>query len=422
MLPLDVQRARSYGIGSPYQSIEDVMIQDPFNASNRIVNRTKTTISFSNIPEVLFDIKKYQNSRGLESGGWGYDLPLLDSLLLPALLWLIALLVMRYLCREPIARFGMYMGVVTENKERYRRRLAEGKRGTAALSARNQKRLYKFQNQVWLSTCYIVSSIFGYLVQRDKPWFTFPINAESGVHFLIPHPYNPPREIVIYYYYSLAFYASELLSIIFFERHIRRSDFLEYFIHHIFTMTLIGGSFIGWEHRYGAYVIFIHDISDIMLCVSKVFHYIIEEEQRRVSRAARKRQAYRSPKMFRILGDKFEKCCFFVFVTGFVYFRLYCLPMLGRSSFGMTPNLRYGNFNLWLLIILLNVCLQILHLYWTSLIIKMIIAFLKDEELTDIRSEPDELGSDEPDYVPWDAPPRLNDKVSELMHNSHKKM
>ncbi|CCW71575.1 unnamed protein product [Phytomonas sp. Hart1] len=421
MLPLNVQRARSYGIGSPYQSIEDLLMPDPANASNRILNHSKTTISLSNFTTAIFNIQKYQTSIGLESGGWGYDLGLLNSLWMPTLMWLGILLGIRYLCREPFARFGIYAGVITENEKTHQRRLAEGKRGTAALSARNQKRLYKFQNQIWLGAFYTASSIFGYLAQRDKPWFTFPINAESGVHFLIQHPYNPPREIVLYYYYSLAFYASELFSIIFFEKNIRRSDFVEYFIHHIFTMALIGGSFIGWEHRFGAYVIFIHDISDIMLCFSKSFHYIVEEEQRRISRAARKHQPYRSSRLYTMVGDKSEKFCFFLFVVGFVYFRLYCLPMLGRSSLGMTLHMRYGNFNLWVLVLLLNVLLQLLHVYWTSLIIKMIIAFLRDRETADIRSEPDE-SSGEDEYIPWDVSPGSNNKANNLIRNSRKKM
>lgn len=79
------------------------------------------------------------------------------------------MITVRYICREPFARLGMYLGVVTEDSKKYCQRLAEGKRGSGALSPANQRKLFKFQNQVWLTVFYIVSSIFGYYIQHDKP-------------------------------------------------------------------------------------------------------------------------------------------------------------------------------------------------------------------------------------------------------------
>lgn len=401
-LPLDVARANSFGIGSPYTSVKELMIPDPTNSSRLILDRSKASISWREYPSAFSNIVAFQNAHGPGCSGWGVDWAVLPSLMGPCLLWFCSFLVLRYWCREPFARFGMYMGVVTENAKCHRRRLAEGKRGTEALSAKNQKEIFKFQNQVWLAVFYIVSSYFGYYVQRDKPWFTLPLNDVSAASLLVPHPYNPPKEIVFYYQYGLAFYLAELVSLAFFESAVKRSDFLEYVFHHLVTVALIIFSHVGWEHRFGAYVLFLHDASDIMLCVSKVLHYMINADVTRAAAAKRKRRRYQSAWIYRyVLRENFANFCFAIFIVVFFALRLYCLPLMTRSTFGMAPRLRHGNFNMWMLVALLNIFLQSLHVYWGVLIVFMVASLLMGGERKDVRSG---SGSDEeePDLVLWD--------------------
>lgn len=416
-LYMDVERAATFGIGSPYRSVQEVFLPSSIvnasalggAASGPVVDTSLTTISLHDIPSALFNIKRFQDSIGVGCSGWGFDLQVVPSLL-PALAWFVGIMLVRYVMRRPLALLGLYLGVVTEDKAAYQARLAQGKRGLAALSAKNQSKLFKFQNQVWLTLFYTVSTAFGYYVQHDKPWFKFPLDDVASVHMLVPHPYNPPAELMLYYHYGLAFYLAELFSLLVVEVKVKRSDFLEYVFHHLVTLMLITFSHVGWEHRFGAYVLFLHDASDIMLSFSKSLHYVAEAEAERgraydaeQEKLAKLRgdgapaKKYRPSPLYRyFLNDTGVNGCFVVFVAIFFYLRLYCLPMMARATMGMTPRLRHGNFNMWLLVLLLNVALQSLHVYWALLIVVLAVALFTGGERKDIRSEDDEDEEENP--------------------------
>lgn len=397
---------KTQGIGSPYSGVEDFLVADPANASHYRLDTSRTTLGWLEIPGAFLNIKAYQERIGVGCSGWGMDLSLLPDLF-PAVYWFLAIMLVRYLSREPVARFGIYMGVVTENSACHRRRVAAGKRGTAALSPRNQRKILKFQNQMWLAIFYIVSSLFGYYVQRDQPWFQLPLDDEASLHLLLPHPYNPPQELLMYYHYGLAFYFAELASLILVERHVKRSDFLEYVLHHITTLLLILCSHVGLEHRFGAYVLFIHDTSDIMLSLSKSLHYMSQEDEARRTRYnakhAKKKdgKTYRQSFLFRsVITETNLNVSFGIFIALFFFFRLWCLPFMGKATIRMASKVRHGNFNMWMLVFLLNFALQSLHVYWAVLIVVMVASLVIGGERKDIRSD-EEVDDEAPSCVHW---------------------
>lgn len=410
-LNLSLDAVSSLGIGSPYRSVEELYIVDPLNASNRVIDVEKTTLSWSDLPVALLNIQQYQDKIGVGCSGWGIDISLLPSLF-PTMYWFTAIMLVRFLCREPFARLGIAMGVVTENHACHRRRLAAGKRGMAALSRRNQQKILKFQNQVWLAMFYIISTIFGYVVQRDQPWFRLPLDDESSLHLLLPHPYNPSAVLLMYYHYGLAFYFAELFSLVILERSIKRSDYVEYVFHHFTTLLLMVCSHLGLEHRFGAYVLFLHDASDVMLCVSKSLHYMTQEDDARQLRYNRKQmnrdgshgttaKRYRRSFLFgRLLTENTVNACFAVFIAIFFFLRLFCLPMMAKATVRMASRVRHGNFNMWMLVVLLNVVLQSLHIYWGMLIILLVANLLRGGERKDIRSDED-IDDEVPSCVHW---------------------
>ncbi|PWU84602.1 putative Sphingosine N-acyltransferase [Trypanosoma cruzi] len=168
------------------------------------------------------------------------------------------------------------------------------------LNVGQRKKLRKFQTQLWLAVSYTASTVFGYMVQRGEPWFGLPLSEANRISILSPHPYNPGRWILLYYQYGLGFYLSECFSHLA-NHDIKRSDFLEYVIHHIVTIALIVFSHCSYEHRFGVYVLFIHDASDIMLAVSKALSYVVKaaEGAGAASRAERRKWccACRAPSM-----------------------------------------------------------------------------------------------------------------------------
>ncbi|KAG5471401.1 hypothetical protein LSCM1_01485 [Leishmania martiniquensis] len=415
-LRYSAETMRAQGIGSPFASLAELYIPDPANASRRILDTSRTTLQWSELPRAFLNIKAYQEKLGVGCSGWGMDLSLLP-VLFPTMYWFLGILLIRCLFWEPFARFGIYMGVVTENSALHRLRIAAGKRGMASLSPRNQKKLTKFQNQALLSLFYLVSSCFGYYVQRNQPWFKLPLDDEASLHLLLPHPYNPPKELLTYYHYSLAFYLAEMCSLFFVERHVKRSDFVEYMVHHLTTFLLIIFSHIGLQHRFGAYVLFIHDASDIMLSVSKSLHYMSHEEMARQERYNKKHaekngKRYRQSIVYRyIITQRCVNYCFAAFAVLFFFFRLYCLPLIGKATIRMAPKVRHGNFNLWMLTFLLNIALQGLHVYWAVLIISMAYTLATGGERKDIRSD-DEEDSETPSCVHWGASTESDDDIA----------
>jgi hypothetical protein len=412
------------GIGSPYTSVEEFFIADPTNLSRHTINTSRTTLGWLEIPGAFVNIKSYQDRIGVGCSGWGMDFSLVPALF-PCVYWFLGIMLIRYVCRKPFARFGIYMGVVTENSACHRRRVAAGKRGTAALSDRNQRKILKFQNQMWLALFYIVSSLFGYYVQRDEPWFQLPLDDEASLHLLLPHPYNPPQKLIMYYHYGLAFYFAELVSLFLVERHVKRSDYMEYMLHHITTLLLIFFSHIGLEHRFGAYVLFIHDASDIMLSFSKTLHYISQEDEARRERYnakhAKKKdgKTYRQSFLFRyIITETNINACFAAFICLFFFFRLWCLPFMGKATIRMASKVRHGNFNMWMLVFLLNFALQGLHVYWGILIIVMVISLAVGGERKDIRSD-EEVDEESPSCVHWKLLDESDDDDAEPPRNGH---
>eukprot|EP00742_Colponemidia_sp_Colp-10_P020702 GILJ01024172.1.p1 GENE.GILJ01024172.1~~GILJ01024172.1.p1 ORF type:complete len:286 (+),score=31.94 GILJ01024172.1:69-860(+) len=209
----------------------------------------------------------------------------------------------------------------------------------------NAKDGEKFMYQGWLFCFYTLSSIYGLWLMYGKPYCSFPLGPSQKMHQLINHPQIDTQADFIYYYsYSIGFFAAELIAI-FVEA--RRSDFREYLIHHSVTLYLLIFSFISFEHVPGGYVILLHDMSDIFLCASKMSHY------------ARTR-----PSVTNVF--------FGLFVSSFIFLRLYCLPHQTTMFLTLLPTIQYATINFWIMIFFLQV-LQCLHIFWGVLIVRMIV-------------------------------------------------
>lgn len=223
----------------------------------------------------------------------------------------------------------------------------------------NKKKQRKFSNQMWLFLFYVGNTYFGYLVQKNKPWWGFPMSTDNMIGFFHDFPAKPDDLMLLYYAVGLAFYTSEIFSL-FFET--RRSDFYEYLAHHIATIILIAMSFAGRDHNMGSHIIFIHDASDIFLTLAKSAHYVNYQLIVNVS--------------------------FVLFTAGFIFFRLVCLPMFLYVCFYVTPLVRKATVNFFTLAFLLMFVLQLLHVYWFALIVKTIFRLIVGKK-GDTRSDSD---------------------------------
>jgi len=204
-------------------------------------------------------------------------------------------------------------------------------------------------------------------------WVTTPTELE--LYQTTGYP-DVPLTIAIrtIYLTELAFWIS-CLMFLFIE--VAREDFYAMLIHHVATCILIVVSYNGSAFRFGLVVMFIHDAADIFLYTAKYLHYSV---------------APRWPVDAWFIG----------FVLVYFISRLFLYPWIcvwpsiqawayGTSSTNRDSDLSWGA-SVNVIFPLLLTILQLLHIFWFRLIVKMVVRSLKEQTVTqggDIRSDDD---------------------------------
>ena len=234
----------------------------------------------------------------------------------------------------------------------------------------------KFQEAVWRcimysGLCLVGGSILFY--PETKIWMV------DTQHLWLNWPFHEiPPIVKIYYYLQVGCYFHQLVW-----TDVRRKDYNEMFVHHIVTISLIWMNYICHLQRAYVYTVFIHDIADIFLEMAKCLNYAAN---------ANKTQPW-----IRNTADM----VFALFAGSFAYTRLYVLPFVLIRSFVFESILYieipwfcyYG-------ITGLGIVLQYLHVYWFSLILRMVYRLFttgieKDERSDDERSDEEQSDEDE---------------------------
>uniref|UniRef100_A0A8D2ZRT3 Ceramide synthase 4a n=1 Tax=Scophthalmus maximus TaxID=52904 RepID=A0A8D2ZRT3_SCOMX len=200
-----------------------------------------------------------------------------------------------------------------------------------------------------------------------------------------------------YYILEMGFYLSLLMCV---SVDVKRKDFKEQVIHHIATIFLIGFSYCSNYVRVGTLVMLVHDSSDFLLESAKMFHYA-----------------------------GWTRTCdslFVVFAVVFLVTRLVVFPgrvihtTLVVSAEFFQPFFGYYFFNALLLV------LQVLHIFWAYLILRMVYKFvfmgkLERDERSDAESEVDdeeEEPEEEGEESSWaQRKGAINSKLASLAHN-----
>ncbi|XP_014376288.1 ceramide synthase 6 [Alligator sinensis] len=240
---------------------------------------------------------------------------------------------------------------------------------------RNQEKpstLTKFCESTWRFTFYLYIFTYGVRFLKKAPWLWNTRQCWAG------YPYQPLTPDTHYYYIvELSFYWSLMFSQFI---DIKRKDFSIMFTHHIVTIMLINLSYINNWIRAGTMTLCLHDSADVVLEAAKMANYC-----------------------------KYQKLSDFLFLTFAVVFivsRLFMYPfwVLNTTLFEMYEAL--GNFPaMWILNIMLLI-LQILHCFWSYLILKAAYKVIaKGKVVKDERSDV-ESSSDEEDSVPRSKTPQ----------------
>ncbi|KAG8519244.1 Ceramide synthase 4 [Galemys pyrenaicus] len=230
---------------------------------------------------------------------------------------------------------------------------------------RNQDRpslTKKFCEASWRFVFYLCSFTGGLSVLYHESWLWTPVMCWDN------YP-NQPLKPALYWWYllELSFYISLLLTLPF---DIKRKDFKEQVVHHFATVTLVAFSYSANLLRIGSLVLLLHDCADYLLEACKMFNYT---ESRKVC-----------------------DVLFLVFAAVFIYTRLVLFPTRilyttlfeSISIIDAKPFFGYYFFNALLLL------LQLLHVFWSYLILRMIYSFTgKGQMEKDVRSDVEETDS-----------------------------
>jgi len=171
----------------------------------------------------------------------------------------------------------------------------------------------------------------------------------------------------LYYYYLLegGFYLSLMVSQLF---DTKRKDFWEMFLHHIVTLTLIAGSYWGGTYRIGALVMVMHDVADIFLEGAKMSVYT------RLTTAS--------------------TVWFGGFVISFFGSRLVVFPYMLIYWFVTDATELVKDWPVHTLYTSFLGVLQVLHVYWFTFIIKLLIKLLYEGD--EVKKSNDQRSDDEP--------------------------
>ncbi|XP_043939422.1 ceramide synthase 5 [Protopterus annectens] len=229
---------------------------------------------------------------------------------------------------------------------------------------RNQDKpstLTKFCESMWRFTFYSSIFIYGIRFLWLTPWFW---NTRQCWY---NYPYQPLTPGLYYYYIlELAFYWSLMFSQF---TDIKRKDFLIMFVHHLATIGLITFSYMNNMVRVGTLVMCLHDASDFLLEAAKLSNYA-----------------------------KYQRICdtfFIIFSFVFVTTRLGIFPLwiLHTTLFESWEII--GPYPSWWLFNVLLLTLQVLHVFWSYLILciaykAMVRGKVSKDDRSDVESSSDE--------------------------------
>lgn len=229
---------------------------------------------------------------------------------------------------------------------------------------RNQDRpslLKKFREASWRFTFYIIAFIAGMSVVVDKPWFYDLRKVWEGypIQTLLPSQYW-------LYMMEQAFYLSLLFSIAW---DVKRKDFKEQVIHHVATIILITFSWYTNYIRAGTLVMAVHDASDYLLELAKIFNYA-----------------------------GWKNACnnlFVVFSVIFMITRLIIFPFWILRCTIIYPLDIYPPFFGYYFFNSMMIVLQCLHIFWAYFILQMAHRFVTGKVMKDERSDHDETDNSE---------------------------
>uniref|UniRef100_A0A2K5ES73 Ceramide synthase 4 n=1 Tax=Aotus nancymaae TaxID=37293 RepID=A0A2K5ES73_AOTNA len=217
-------------------------------------------------------------------------------------------------------------------------------------------------------------------VSLQEPWLWAPVMCWEN------YPEQTLKPSVYWWYlFEMGFYLSLLMRLPF---DVKRKDFKEQVMHHFVAVILMTFSYSANLVRIGCLVLLLHDSSDYLLEACKMVNYT---QYRRVCDAL-----------------------FLIFSLVFFYTRLVLFPtqILYTTYYESVSNT--GPFFGYYFLNVLLTLLQLLHVFWSCLILRMLYSFVKKGQMEkDIRSDVEESDSSEEEVAATQEPLQLKNGAAQ---------
>lgn len=227
----------------------------------------------------------------------------------------------------------------------------------------------RFTETSWRFLFYIVAFWLGLYVLWDKPWLWDTKHCWYG--YPLQHV---PGDVWWYYMLELSFYWSLVFSLF---MDIKRKDFRAMIVHHVATIGLMVMSWSGNMIRVGTLVLGVHDAVDYLLEGAKLAHYC------------------RCPNLCNVL--------FVVFTIVWFLSRILFFPLRILNSTLFEGHIIIGFANIYYWYNGLLIILQVLHIIWFYMILRMVYGFVvKGHVEKDERSETEPETNSDDDKVSFE--------------------
>mmetsp|Transcript_10474 Transcript_10474/g.18301 ORF Transcript_10474/g.18301 Transcript_10474/m.18301 type:complete len:315 (+) Transcript_10474:3-947(+) len=236
-------------------------------------------------------------------------------------------------------------------------------RQASALTGKQKERLKKWNESFWKMSIFLSFTILALAISVGELWFWDTRYFWLGCN-QFPCNLTVSRGLLVFYCIETGFYIQAIHFLAVHE--VRRKDWLECMIHHCAAVALLFYSYSVNFTRVGVMIMLVHDASDIFLEAAKLARYAKAQ----------------------VLATGL----FVVFAIIWVITRNVIFPfVLIRST--MTETLHYAHLNNisaephYTVLNSMLILLEILHMYWTYLIFKIIWRQVKGGDARDIRED-----------------------------------
>ena len=327
-------------------SKEPLITKEKYDNVWKVIFSVFLVLSFIGIFFLIKNITEFRNK--LKSFNPSYELPKFSDFKICIPLFILISLI-KYIAQKYLVNFCSRI-----MKKSYRFPTNEKDR------LLGERYKYKLPDHIFKGLSYLFLTLFGYYVLKDLNYFPKDLLGKGSLSNIYIKGYpnsfylEKPPLFNFYYMLCLSYFSSDAIWLIFINA--KQTDFINMFLHHVCTISLIIFSYLINYSNIGSIVLFLHVATDIF---SHILRFSIQID---------------CPDFIKVASG-------FALLFNFLYLRMYVFGKLIYVLYYYTTwKTTVDSFLLFFLIILF-----FMHINWIIMLSQKIIAYFRRGEIKDVR-------------------------------------